>query len=227
MFRKNLIKAFSAFLFTLIAARTHDSMLLLLGELAAFSMSRRNRQCRLLTPAAERWLQSPLYCSELVTYSGALLWHPGCPFLSWSRPAGFIHLFYPSQFPFGEYAMCSRAVIIRTNGGDQRKWSTPYSCALAVVVVVFVVMTVPNLRAQTATTGDIAGVVADPSCSYCVGCVCQVEKRRYRQFHFHHNQLTGIVQFFLCATWTLLSHSLRCRISRDYQECNCRAWLQR
>jgi hypothetical protein len=64
-------------------------------------------------------------------------------------------------------------------------------------------------------------------CSYCVGCVCQVEERRYRQFQFHHNQFTGIVQFCLCATRTLLSLSHRCRISRDYQECNCRTRLQR
>ena len=65
--------------------------------------------------------------------------------------------------------MCSRAVIIRTDPGDQRKWSTSYSCALAVVVVVFVVMAVPNLRAQTATTGDIAGVVTDPSAAVVSG----------------------------------------------------------
>ena len=65
--------------------------------------------------------------------------------------------------------MCSRAVIIRTNGGDQRKWSTPYSCALAFVVVVFIVMTVAGLCAQTATTGDIAGVVTDPTAAVVSG----------------------------------------------------------
>jgi hypothetical protein len=38
-----------------------------------------------------------------------------------------------------------------TNPADQKKWSTPYSCTPAVVV--FVVMAVASLRAQTATTG--------------------------------------------------------------------------
>lgn len=50
--------------------------------------------------------------------------------------------------------MCRPAVIIRINPADQQTWSTPYSCALAVVV--FVVMVVASLRAQTATTGAIA-----------------------------------------------------------------------
>ena len=65
--------------------------------------------------------------------------------------------------------MSSRAVTIRTNPGDQQKWSTPYSCALALVVVVFAVMAVSSLWAQTSTTGDIVGVVTDPTAAVLSG----------------------------------------------------------
>jgi|GEM_PF-652443 len=65
--------------------------------------------------------------------------------------------------------MSSRAVIIRTNPGGQQKWSTPHSCALAVVVVVFAVMAVSSLWAQTSTTGDIVGVVTDPTAAVLSG----------------------------------------------------------
>jgi hypothetical protein len=41
--------------------------------------------------------------------------------------------------------------------------------APAVVTVVFVVMAVASLRAQTATTGDIAGVVTDPTAAVVSG----------------------------------------------------------
>jgi hypothetical protein len=65
--------------------------------------------------------------------------------------------------------MSSRAIIMWTNPADQKKWSTPYSCALAVFVVLVVVMAVPSLRAQTATTGAIAGVVTDPTAAVMSG----------------------------------------------------------
>jgi hypothetical protein len=78
-------------------------------------------------------------------------------------------LFYISQFQLGEYAMFSRAVIIRTNPGDQQEWSTTYSGALTVLVFVFVVMAVSSLWAQTSTTGDIAGVVTDPTAAVVPG----------------------------------------------------------
>jgi len=65
--------------------------------------------------------------------------------------------------------MCSRAVTIRPNPVGQQKRSNTYSCALTVMGVVFVVMTVASLHAQTATTGDIAGVVTDPTAAVVSG----------------------------------------------------------
>src|ERR1700739_2543431 len=65
--------------------------------------------------------------------------------------------------------MSRRAVIIRANSGDQLKWSTPYSFVPAVVVVAFVVAAVSSLWAQTSTTGDIAGVVTDPTAAVVSG----------------------------------------------------------
>src|SRR5258708_24244411 len=65
--------------------------------------------------------------------------------------------------------MSSRAVTNHINPGDQQKWATPYLCATTVVVVVFVVMAVSSLWAQTSTTGDIAGVVTDPTAAVMSG----------------------------------------------------------
>src|ERR1700722_15335857 len=65
--------------------------------------------------------------------------------------------------------MSSRALIIWTSPGDQKKWSTSYSCAPAVVVVAFLVVAVSSLWAQTATTGAIAGVVTDPTAAVVSG----------------------------------------------------------
>jgi len=65
--------------------------------------------------------------------------------------------------------MSSRAVSILSNPSDHEKWSNTYSCALTVVVVVFVVGAVSSLWAQTSTTGAIAGVVTDPSAAVMSG----------------------------------------------------------
>src|SRR5580704_12398611 len=65
--------------------------------------------------------------------------------------------------------MFSRAVTFGTNRGDQQKWSTIYSYKLTVLVLVFLVMTVSSLWAQTSTTGAIAGVVTDPTAAVLAG----------------------------------------------------------
>jgi Carboxypeptidase regulatory-like domain len=80
-----------------------------------------------------------------------------------------IQLFYTSRFLLGEYAMSSRAMIIRSNPSDQQKSSNTYSRALTVVVVVFVVAAASSLWAQTSTTGAIAGVVTDPTAAVVSG----------------------------------------------------------
>ena len=64
--------------------------------------------------------------------------------------------------------MFSEAVRTRNNTGDQRKWSAIYVCALTVLVL-FVVMAVSGLWAQTSTTGNIAGVVTDPTAAVVPG----------------------------------------------------------
>ena len=65
--------------------------------------------------------------------------------------------------------MCSRAVSIQSNPSDRQRWSNTYSCALTVVVFVFVVAAVSSLLAQTSTTGAIAGVVTDPTAAILSG----------------------------------------------------------
>src|ERR1700739_3793025 len=72
--------------------------------------------------------------------------------------------------------MSRRAVIIRTDTGDQLKWSNPYSFVPAVVVVAFVVAAVSSLWAQTSTTGDIAGVVTDPTAAVVSGVSVKLKK---------------------------------------------------
>ena len=78
-----------------------------------------------------------------------------------------IQLCYVSQFLLGEYAMSSRAGSIRSNLGDRKKWSNPFSCVLTLVV--FAVAAVSSLWAQTSTTGAIAGVVTDPTAAVVSG----------------------------------------------------------
>src|SRR5579863_4750887 len=59
--------------------------------------------------------------------------------------------------------MFSRAVRIRTHSDNQQKWSVAYSCALAVLLFGLAVMATSSLWAQTSTTGNIAGLVTDPT----------------------------------------------------------------
>jgi hypothetical protein len=124
-----------------------------------------------------------------------------------------------SKFLLGEYAMSGRAVSIRSNPGGQQKWSNIYSCAITVVVVIFVVAAVSSLLAQTSTTGAIAGVVTDPTAAVVSGVSVTL--------NFHKNKLARIIQFFFSATRTLFGVGSCRRISRDRQECNCRPWFQR
>jgi hypothetical protein len=46
---------------------------------------------------------------------------------------------------------------------DQKQCSNTNLCAAMAFMVLFVVTAVASLGAQTATTGDIAGVVTDPT----------------------------------------------------------------
>src|ERR1700735_142516 len=186
VFRRNPIKIFSVFIFIFTPTAKRGGALLLVGGLAAFLVSRKNRQCRLLTPAAERSLQSPLSCSELPTYSGALLWHPGCsPQLESPRR---LHSCVPPQ-PISIRRI--RNVQSSSDNSDQSRRPAEMVDSLFV-------------RASGCGCRICCDGCRKPSCanrnngrhrrrcyrskcSCCVGCVCQVEERRHRQFHFHHN----------------------------------------
>jgi Carboxypeptidase regulatory-like domain len=53
--------------------------------------------------------------------------------------------------------------------GRQRDWSAVLLCAPIVLLVVFMMTSVASLFAQTSTTGDIAGIVTDPSAAVVSG----------------------------------------------------------
>ena|ERR1700733_11387582 len=59
--------------------------------------------------------------------------------------------------------MIRRAVTFGTDRSDHQQWSTLYSYKLTVLVLVFSLMGISGLWAQTSTTGNIAGVVTDPT----------------------------------------------------------------
>ncbi|HSY64451.1 MAG TPA: carboxypeptidase-like regulatory domain-containing protein, partial [Terriglobales bacterium] len=65
--------------------------------------------------------------------------------------------------------MFSRVVVNGKTSTDKQKWSPNYSCALTIWLCVFVAMAVSSLWAQTATTGDIAGVVTDQTAAVLSG----------------------------------------------------------
>src|SRR5258708_6672673 len=123
--------------------------------------------------------------------------------------------------------MSSRAVTNHTNPGDQQKWSTPYLCAIRVVVVVFVVMAVSSLWAQISTTRRHRRCCYRSNSGCDVWRLCNVEERRHWKLQFHNNQFARIVQFSFSTTWKLFGLGERCRISTDRKECDCRAGGQR
>src|SRR5579863_8338471 len=59
--------------------------------------------------------------------------------------------------------MIGRAVTFGTDRGVYQQWSTLYSYKLTVLVLVFSLMGISGLQAQTSTTGNIAGIVTDPT----------------------------------------------------------------
>jgi hypothetical protein len=59
--------------------------------------------------------------------------------------------------------MIGRALTFRTDRGDHQQWSTLYSYKLTILVLVFSLMGISSLQAQTSTTGNIAGIVTDPT----------------------------------------------------------------
>ncbi len=59
--------------------------------------------------------------------------------------------------------MISRAVTFGTDRSDHQKWSTLYSYSLTVLVLAFSLMGISSVQAQTSTTGNIAGIVTDPT----------------------------------------------------------------
>ena len=54
-------------------------------------------------------------------------------------------------------------------GDGQQTWSAVFSCAPIALLVVFMMTAVASLFGQTATTGDISGVVADPTAAVVTG----------------------------------------------------------
>src|SRR5258708_9662332 len=64
--------------------------------------------------------------------------------------------------------MKTKEVDIHMRNGDQAKWSST-SLRLATLVFGAVVTTVASLGAQTSTTGDVAGVVTDPTAAVLSG----------------------------------------------------------
>src|SRR5580658_501231 len=59
--------------------------------------------------------------------------------------------------------MIGRAATFGTDRGVHQQWSTLYSYKLTVLVLVFSLMGISSLQAQTSTTGNIAGIVTDPT----------------------------------------------------------------
>src|SRR3984957_11959236 len=52
---------------------------------------------------------------------------------------------------------------------DRQKWLTAYLFAPLALVIVFMMMVVASMCAQTATTGDIAGIVTDQTSAVVAG----------------------------------------------------------
>jgi hypothetical protein len=78
---------------------------------------------------------------------------------------------------------------------DQKQCSNTNLCSAMAFIVLFVVTAVASLGAQTATTGDIAGVVTDPTAAVLSGVSVTLKKSRYWQLHFHNNQSQGSYNF--------------------------------
>jgi hypothetical protein len=53
--------------------------------------------------------------------------------------------------------------------GGQETWSAVFLCTSMALLIVFMMTAVASLFAQTSTTGDIAGVVTDPTAAIVTG----------------------------------------------------------
>jgi len=115
-----------------------------------------------------------------------------------------------SQFPL-ENTHVQSSSDIRTNPGGQQKWSTPYSCAL-IVVVVFVVDGCLEPLGKTSTTGAIAGVVQIKQ-RLCVWNLDQL-KNVDTALHFYNTKFSGSYNFPFSTTRTLFGLGDCCRISK-------------
>ena len=89
---------------------------------------------------------------------------------------------------------------------DRQRWSTAYLFAPLVLLIVFLITAVTSICAQTATTGDIAGLVTDPTAAVVTGAPITLKNVDTGSSTSTTTDARGSYNFSFCSL-----ESIRCR----------------